>query len=65
MDIKNRIKNTKVGKPRKIALSTDVNIAYYRNAAHRLNNEIQGSDKPMYSIHVDSYHHQLIIIKNY
>jgi hypothetical protein len=65
MDIKNRIKKTKVGKPTKIELSADVNIAYYRNAAHRLNSEVNGSDKPMYSIHVDGYHHQLIIIKNY
>jgi|WetSurMetagenome_2_1015567.scaffolds.fasta_scaffold33637_3 hypothetical protein len=65
MDIRTKIKNTKVGRPKTIPITPEVNEAYYRTAASRLNREIKGTKKPMYSIRKDSYRALLIIIKNY
>jgi hypothetical protein len=65
MDIKTKIKNTKVGKPRTIKLTPEINEAYYRICANRLNREAKGATRPMYSIHKDGYRKEMIIIKNF
>lgn len=45
MDIRTKIKNTKVGRPKTVPITPEVNEAYYRTAASRLNREIKGTKK--------------------